>query len=120
MGLTYTTVNVSNWTKSKPSFEGLFLVDTGSIDCMVYEADLIKAGIEPEGKRCYELADGRSVEYQYGFAKVSFMGDETVAQVVFSPEKVEPILGVVALEQTGYGVDPISKTLKKMTAIYLK
>ena len=48
------------------------------------------------------------------------MGAETVVQVIFGPEKIEPILGVVALENVGIGVDPISMILKKMPAIPLK
>ncbi len=38
----------------------------------------------------------------------------------FGPEKVESILGVVALENVGIGVDPVTTSLKKMPAISLK
>jgi len=48
------------------------------------------------------------------------MGSETVAQVVFGPDEGEPILGVVALENTAIGVDPATKTLKKNAATPLK
>ena len=48
------------------------------------------------------------------------MGFETVTQIIFGPENTEPILGVVALENVGIAVDPVSKTLKKMTAKSLK
>ena len=48
------------------------------------------------------------------------MGSETVTQVIFGPDNCEPILGVVALENTGIGVDPITRTLKKMSAKPLK
>jgi predicted aspartyl protease len=47
-------------------------------------------------------------------------GSETVVQVVFGPDGAEPILGVVALENVGIAVDPVSKTLKRMTAKALK
>ncbi len=43
-----------------------------------------------------------------------------VAQILFGPENVEPILGLVALENTGIGVDPRTKKLLKMTAKALK
>ena len=120
MGVTHVTVAISNLAKSKEPFEATFLVDTGAIDCMAPENKLREAGIEPEGKEVYELADGHPVEYEYGFARVRFMGSETVAQVIFGPEGVEPLLGVVALENVGIAVDPVSKTLKKMTAKALK
>ena len=120
MGLTKVTVTITNLAKSKQGYENLFLVDTGAIDCIAPESELIKAGIEVEGKEVYELANGEAVEYKYGFARVEFMGAETVCQVIFGPEDAEPILGVVALESTGIGVDPVSKELKKMSAKPLK
>ncbi len=45
------------------------------------------------------------------------MGAETVAQVIFGPDDAEPILGVVALENTGIGVDPVTRTLKRCKEI---
>ncbi|MFH0773950.1 MAG: clan AA aspartic protease [bacterium] len=120
MGVTKVTVNVSNLIKSLPGYEESFLVDTGSIDCMASESELIKAGIQVEGKAVYELANGQSVEYKYGFARISFMGSETISQIIFGPENTEPILGVVALENVGIGVDPVTMTLKRMTAKPLK
>ncbi len=50
----------------------------------------------------------------------SFLGEETVAQVIFGPAGAEPILGVVALENTGMVVDPISNNLKRLHAKPLK
>lgn len=68
MGLIKLTVTVTNLAKSKPGYEGLFLVDTGALDCMAPESELLKAGIQVEGKDVYELAYGQPVEYRYGFA----------------------------------------------------
>ena len=48
------------------------------------------------------------------------MGTETVTKVIFGEDDAEPILGVVALESTGIGVDPVSRTLRRMTAKPLK
>lgn len=120
MGLTKVTVTVSNLSKSKPGYEETFLVDTGSIDCMAPASGLIKAGIQKEGKDVYELANGEPVEYEYGFARIGFLGSETVAQIIFGPENTEPILGIVALENVGIAVDPVSRELKRMTAKSLK
>jgi clan AA aspartic protease len=120
MGLTHVTVNVSNLQKSQPPFEGEFLVDTGAIDCLAPASALRNAGIGIEGKDVYELANSEVVEHPYGFARISFMGSETVAQIIFGPEDCEPILGVVALENTGVGVDPVSFGLKRMAAKPLK
>ena len=120
MGIIKVTAAIANLTKTGSQYEAEFLVDTGAIDCMVPGPDLIRLGIQVEGKEVYELANGQPVEYNYGFARVSFMGSETVTQVIFGPEGSEPILGVVALENTGIGVDPVTRTLKRMAAKPLK
>jgi clan AA aspartic protease len=120
MGLTYVTVRLRPLAGSKSGLEESFLVDTGAIDCFVAGAKLRKAGIKPEGKDAYELADGTTVELPYGFARVTFMGSETVSKVAFGPSDAESILGVAALESTGIGVDPVTKTLKRMAAKPLK
>jgi clan AA aspartic protease len=120
MGLTRVTATLTNLGKTKQGYEGLFLVDTGGIHCLAPKDELIKAGIKPEGREVYELANGTPYEVEYGFARISFMGSETVVQVIFGPEGVEPLLGVVALENVGIGVDPVTRSLKKMPAIPLK
>lgn len=120
MGTTKVTVTLTDLTRSRKGYENEFLVDTGSIDCMAPASKLKEVGIEVEGRDVYELANGQPVEYDYGYARISFMGSETVGQVIFGPEEAEPILGVVALENVGIAVDPISRTLKRMTAKALK
>jgi clan AA aspartic protease len=120
MGLTYVTVRIENLTRSGEPYENEFLVDTGAIDCLAPASDLRNAGIAVEGRDIYELANGEVIDYPYGFARVSFMGSNTVTQIIFGPEDAEPILGVVALENVGIGVDPVSRTLKRMAAKPLK
>ena len=120
MGIIHVTVSISNLEQKGKPFEAEFLVDTGAIDCMGPKDRLLEAGIKPEGKKVYELANGEPVEFEYGFARVSFMGDETVAQIILGPENTEPILGVVALENMGITVDPVSRTLKRLPASPLK
>ena len=120
MGSTHVTVQVSNLQKSRPPFSAPFLVDTGAIVCLAPEAGLRQAGIEPEGREAYELANGTPVEYNYGFARISFMGSDTVTKIIFGPDGVEPLLGVTALESVGIGVDPVTQTLKRYSALPLK
>ena len=60
------------------------------------------------------------MEYEIGFARITFMGEETVAQVIFGPSAAEPILGAVALENVGIVVDPVTRTLKRLPASPLK
>ena len=120
MGIIYVKGIVSNLTKDAEPFEADFLVDTGAIDCMAPRDRLVQAGIRPETKSMYELANGESVEYEVGYARITFHGTETVAPIVFGPSDTQAILGVVALESAGFTVDPVSQTLKKIPAKPLK
>ena len=118
MGTTHVTAQVLDLASTGRPFEAEFLVDTGSLHCLAPASRLREAGVEPEGKEVYELASGEPVEY--GFARVSFLGSETVTHVIFGPENAEPLLGVVALENTGVVVDPAKQTLKRLPAVPLK
>ncbi|HXN32943.1 MAG TPA: hypothetical protein VN894_13830 [Polyangiaceae bacterium] len=121
MGLTYVTVKLETLAKSKgTALEESFLVDAGAIDCLVAARKLRKVGIKSEGIDVYELADGTTVELPYGFARVTFMGSETVTKVTFGPSEAESILGVTALESTGIGVDLVTRALERMAAKPLK
>ena len=120
MGLTRIAVRVSDLAAEGEPFEGEFLVDTGATDSMAPGDRLAEVGIEPEGKREYELGNGEPVEYDYGFALVAFEGAETVTPVAFGPPGIEPVLGVVALEGAGFTVDPVAQALKRLPAMPLK
>lgn len=120
MGVTHVTTQVFDLTKTSSPYEAEFLVDTGAIDCMAPEDELEKIGLPKEGKSVYELANGEVVEYELGFARIAFMGQETVSQIIFGPKGVEPILGVVVLENLGFVVDPTTKQLKRLAAKPLK
>ena len=120
MGITHVTTQVYDLHKTNKPFEAEFLVDTGSIDCMAPQDELKKTGIQSEGKSVYELANGEIVEYETGFARISFMGQETIARIIFGPEGVESVLGVVVLEDLGFMVDPVSNELKRLFAKPLK
>lgn len=120
MGLTHVTVAVSSTRSEAPGFESSFLVDTGATDTLVPSDELGKVGITAVGKMAYELASGEVVEYEFGIAKIEFMGEITAGRVIFGPPGSEPLLGVTALESVGILVDPANKTLKRLPAIPLK
>jgi clan AA aspartic protease len=120
MGVTHVTVTIRNPADPDRCWEGLFLVDTGAVDCLVPGKVLREIGIEPRGSREYELGDGTKVMLDVGGAHVEFMGDYTFATVIFGTDEAEPILGVTALESVGIEVDPRSQSLKRLPAIRLK
>lgn len=119
MGLTHVAVKV--WSRdSEDSFTANFLVDTGSWNSMAPASALMRLGVEPAGKEMYELANGERQEYEYGLAFMSFMDEVIATRIIFGPEGIEPLLGVVALESAGFIVDPRNQTIKKLEAIPLK
>ena len=120
MGLTHVTATVKNPRSPDSNWEGLFLVDTGAIDCLVPGTHLRDLGIEPETKRTYELADGTQVTMDVSGARIEFMGEVVWVTVIFGPDDAEPILGVTALESVGIAVDPRTQALKRLPAVSLK
>ena len=120
VGLTHVTVTISNPAERDRKWEGLFLVDTGAIDSLAPASVLHEIGIKPEGTRTYELADGSEIRFDYGLARIEFLGDVAGGIVIFGPDGCQPILGVTALESTGLVVGPKTNQLKRLPAIPLK
>lgn len=120
MGIVQVTAEVCNPGNPEKRWGGLFLVDTGSIDCLVPGNHLKSIGIEPRGKRSYELADGTELSMDIGVAQIEFMGECVGATVIFGNDDVEPILGVTVLESVGIEIDPQNKRLKRLPAVRLK
>jgi clan AA aspartic protease len=120
MGLIHVTVTLRASEKSRKKYEADFLVDTGATDCMAPAAKLRRAGIRPRGRMAYELADGSTVEYDFGIAEIEFMGELTSGRIIFGPDTCEPLLGVTALESVGITVEPATQRLKRLPAIPLK
>jgi clan AA aspartic protease len=120
MGATHVTACITNPKDPARRWEGLFLVDTGAIDCYVPGNRLREIGIEPDGRRTYELADGSEVALEIAAVKLEFMGEVVGATVIFGNDNAEPLLGVTALESVGIEVDPRNQRLKRLPAVRLK
>jgi clan AA aspartic protease len=120
MGITQVTVTVRNPAAPDKTWEGLFLVDTGAIDSLVPRKFLAGIGLEPKGKRTYELADGSEVKMDITIGEIEFMGEIVGGTIIMGADDVEPILGVTALESVGIEVDPRSQRLKRLPATRLK
>ena len=120
MGATHVTVRITNPADSDRYWEGLFLVDTGATDSLVPRPHLEAIGLEPEGKRVYELADGRELVVDATAAVIEFMGEFVGGTVLFGDADAEPLLGVTALESVGIEVDPVNQRLKRLPAVRLK
>jgi len=120
MGVTHVTVIVRNPAAPERTWEGLFLVDTGALDCLVPGKHLREIGLAPKAKRTYEPADGTEVKMDITTAEIEFMGELVGSTIIFGSDETEPILGVTALESVGIEVDPRTQKLKRLPAVRLK
>ena len=99
---------------------GSFFVDIGSTDTEIPSRELARLGINRESKRDYELANGKIVSYDVGYALINLKGEKVAANVVFGDDNCEPLLGVTVLESAGFIVDPVHQVLRKVAALYMK
>ena len=120
MGVTQVTVTIRNPADPERAWEGLFLVDTGSIDCLVPRQHLEAIGLTPKGQRAYELADGSEVKIDITTGQIEFMGEFVGGTIIFGNTDAEPILGMTALASVGIEVDPRNQRLKRLPAVRLK
>ncbi len=120
MGTTQVTVAIRNPAEPDRAWEGIFLVDTGAVDCLVPRQHLESIGLSPKGQRIYGLADGREIRMDVTEARVEFMGEIVGGTIVFGEEDAEPLLGVTALESVGIEVDPHNQTLRRLPSTRLR
>jgi clan AA aspartic protease len=120
MGVTHVTAIVRNPADPDRSWEELFLVDTGAVDCLVPRPHLEAIGLAPKGQRVYGLADGSEVRMEFTTGDIEFMGEVAGATVVFGEDDAEPLLGVTALESVGIEVDPRNQRLTRLPTTRLK
>lgn len=120
MGVTHVTAMVRNPADPQRTWEGLFLVDTGAIDCVIPGTHLREIGLTPKAQRTYELADGSETKMDITTAEIEFMGEIVGSTIIFGSDDAEPILGVTALESVGIEVDPRTQRLKRLPAVRLK
>ena len=120
MGATHVTVTIRNPADRERVWEGLFLVDTGATDSLVLGQHLDAIGLEPRGRRVYELADGSDVAMDITVAEIEFMGETVGGTVLYGAADAEPLLGVTALESVGIEVDPLNQRLERLPAVRLK
>ena len=120
MGATHVTVRITNPAAPDKFWEGLFLVDTGATDSLVPRQHLEAIGLEPRGRRVYQLADGSDLVLDVTVAEIEFMGEIVGGTIIFGEPEAEPLLGVTALESVGIEVDPVSQRLKRRPTVRLK
>ncbi len=117
MGATYAFVTIRNPMELQRSWTGKFLVDTGAFDSLVPRTLLEEIGLEPRSRRVHTIADDRSVAFDTTVAE--FEGEVVGGTIVYGEEGAKPLLGVSALEFSGFEMDPRNERLKRLPAVLL-
>ena len=87
------------------------LVDTGATYSCVPREILDRIGARSEEEWPFVLADGRTVSYPIGTARVRLSGRSRLTVVVFGEPGSEPLIGAVTLEEFGLAADPVHRRL---------
>lgn len=111
MGTFTVKVAVRNPGEPNRQAEVACWVDTGALYSQLPESVLRGLGIVPTGTRRVLLADGHEEDVELGEARFQVDGREATTVVIFGAAAAPPLLGAVALESLGLGVDPGSKRL---------
>lgn len=115
MGIMRVNATIRNPADPSRAWEGMFLVDTGAIDCVVPRQHLEAIGLEPIDSRVYGLADGSEIQMDVTMARIEFMGGITGKDVIMAEdESAEPLLGVTVLESLGIEIDARNERLTKL------
>lgn len=113
MDATYVTVTVRNLGRPERAWEGEFLVDTDVQHSLVPRKHLQAIGIEPEGTRLFELADGTSATLEVGAALLDFMDEHAPVNVIFGADDAAPVLGRIALASAALRLDPVNQRFER-------
>lgn len=87
------------------------VIDTGSSLCLVPESLAQLLGLELVGVGNFTLADGSTVAFPIAGLRVELEGKVGFITTAVVPNPAEPILGALALEALGLGVEPGTEKL---------
>ncbi|HEV8381649.1 MAG TPA: retroviral-like aspartic protease family protein [Gemmatimonadales bacterium] len=112
VGVFRTTIEIQNWELRGPR-RALpeTLVDTGSEYTWIPRRVLEELGIRAQRQQAFEVADGRRIERDIGYALVRAGGTEAPDLVVFAEPGDMTLLGAHSLEGLNLKIDPVRKEL---------
>ncbi len=92
-----------------------FLIDSGAMYSLLPEPVWRAIGLEPTRTEEFHLADGTAVRLPVSECVIALPQGEHHSPVILGdPGDVQPLLGVVTLEELGLVFDPFHQTLHPM------
>ena len=112
VGVFRTNIEVQNWElRGQSRALPATLVDTGSEYTWIARRVLEELGIRAQRTQAFEVADGRRIDRDIGYALVRAGGMEAPDLVVFAEPGDMTLLGAHSLEGMNLKIDPVRKQL---------
>jgi clan AA aspartic protease len=93
------------------------LVDSGATFTMLPRTLLERLDVRPRDKMTFELADGRSNEYDVGETAVRIGNRIRTTLVLFADDGLQPLLGAYTLEAFLLAIDPVNRRLVPVSGL---
>lgn len=114
MGMTTVRATLANIVERARSTDVDMTVDSGAIYSVVPATVLRSIGVKPDRTETFWLADGRRVRRRTGHVVFAIDGSEGISRVIFGQRGDACLLGMVALEELGLGLDPLKRRLRPL------
>ena len=102
-----TAINPLDENKRTPAMK--VMVDTGALHSWLPRQLLLDAGITPERKKRFAMANKQIIERDIGYAILTAEGFEAIDQVVFAESGDMSLLGVTTIEGFNVMVDNVGQ-----------
>lgn len=95
------------------------IVDTGATYSWIPKDILTRIRIKPVESRSLKIANGKIIKRKLGIILMTVHGKTMPTPVLFGNKGSTPLIGAVTLEELGFAVDPIHRTLVQTVAYLL-
>jgi len=119
MGTFREPIQLANPKRPKQPVPLEAVVDTGATYSWVPEDLLKRLGIKAQEVRPLKIASGKVIRRKLGWALVTVRDKTVPTPVLFGDKGSDPLLGAITLEELGFGVDSIHRTLVPATGYLL-
>lgn len=119
MGTFRETIHVANPKRPRQAISVEAIVDTGATYSWIPQEILTRLGVPVIETWPLKIASGKIIQRKLGLALVTVRQKTMPSPVLFGDKGSEPLLGAVTLEELGFSVDPIHRTLVPATAYLL-
>lgn len=110
---------IANFDTPRKTIPIEVVVDTGATYSLIPEDVLKRLRVKSVRTISVKIANGKMIHRKLGLALMTIRGQAMPTPVIFGDKGSEPLLGAVTMEEFGFTVDPIHRTLVPATAYLL-